>query len=105
MISGGPGGWRSRGSRDAMPKPGQPDRAGFGVDQDVGGLDVLVDEAAPVDIAERRRHADGEAQEASHLHRRAENPVERLAAGVLEHQHGPAMVAHKLQRPHRPGAV
>ena len=48
---------------------------------------------------------DGESQEASHLHRRTENPIERLAAGVLEHQHGPTMIAHELQRPHRPGAV
>ena len=31
----------------------------------------------------------GKAQEASHLHRCAEQPVERLAARILEHQHGP----------------
>lgn len=25
-----------------------------------------------------------------------------LAAGVPEHQHGPAALAHELERPHRP---
>ena len=46
-----------------------------------------------------------EAQEAPHLHRRAEQPVERLAARILEHQHGPTVFAHELQRPRRPCAV
>ena len=56
-------------------------------------------------LPEGRGDADGEAQEASHLHRRAEQPVERLAAGILQHQHGPAAVADELQRPHRPRPV
>ena len=48
---------------------------------------------------------DGEAQEAPHLHRRAEKAFKRLAARVLEHQHGPTALADKLERPHRPRAV
>ncbi len=39
------------------------------------------------------------------LHRRAEQPSQRFAARVLEHQNGPAVLAHELQRPRRPGAV
>ena len=39
------------------------------------------------------------------LHRRAEQPLERLAAGILEHQRGPAALADELQRPRRPCAV
>ena len=64
-----------------------------------------MDEPALVKLAHSRRNADGEAQEASHLHGRAEQPVERLAARILEHQHGPTGVAHELQRPHRPRRV
>ena len=105
MISGGSGAWRSRGRREAMPKPGEPHLSGRAVDQNIGRLDVLVDEAALVELAERRRDADGEAQEASHFHGRAEQPVERLAARILEHQHGPTAFAHELQRPHRPRPV
>ena len=72
-----------------MPKPVSHTSPVAPFDQDVGRLDVLVDEAALVKLAQSRGNADGEAQEASHLHRCAEQPVERLAAGILEHQHGP----------------
>ena len=59
MTSGGSGAWRSRGRREAMPKPvSQPGQSR--VDEHIGWLDVLVDEAAPVDLAERSRHADGQ---------------------------------------------
>ena len=46
-------------------------------------------------FAQRGGDADGEAQEAPHLHGRAEQPVERLAARILEHQHGPAAFARQ----------
>ena len=42
------------------------------------------------------------AQEALHLHGCAKQPVERLAAGILEHQHGPTAFGDELQRSHRP---
>ncbi len=58
-----------------------------------------------MDLAQRRGDADREAQEAPEVHGRAEQPIERLAARVLEHQHGPAVFAHELQRPYRPGAI
>ena len=54
-----------------------------------------------MDAAQGRGDADGEAQEASHLHRRAQDPVERIASRILEQQHGPAAFAHELQRAHR----
>ena len=44
-------------------------------------------------------------REAPHFHRLADKPSERFAAGVIEHQHGPAMFAHEFQRPRRPGPV
>ena len=50
--------------------------------------------------------ADSQAQEALDLHRRGEQPVERLeAADILEHQHGTTAISHDLQRPHRPRSV
>jgi hypothetical protein len=70
--------------------------------QDIGRLDVLVDEAAPVDLCERRSDRDGEAQKAPHLHGHPEQSVQRLAVGVLEHQHGPTALADELERSHRP---
>ena len=55
-----------------------------------------MDEAAPVDLREGRSDRDGEAQKAPHLHGRVEQSVQRLAVGVLEHQHDPAAVADEL---------
>ena len=48
---------------------------------------------------------NGEAQEAPHLHRHAEQPLEWLATRIVKHQHGSIGVVHELQRPHRPCAV
>ena len=89
--------------RDA--KARQPDRAGRGVNDNVGRFNVPVNEASIVDIAQIRDDTDGETQEASHLHWRAEHPLERLTTGVVKHQHGPTMLAHQLQRSHRPRTV
>ena len=75
------------------------------VEQDIGRLDVLVDEPALVQLTESVGDVDREAQEAPHLHGLAEQPAERLAARVLEHQHGPTGIAHELQRPRRPRLV
>ena len=105
IDSGGAGACRSRGRREAMPKPVSLTAPVVAVHQDIGRLDVLVDEAAPVDLCEGRGDRDGEAQKAAHFHGRPEQPVERLAAGVLEHQHSPAAFADELQRSHRPRPV
>jgi hypothetical protein len=47
---------------------GELDLSGRAVHQDIGRLDVLVDEAAPVDLCEDRSNRDAEAQKAPHLH-------------------------------------
>ena len=60
-----------------------------------------MDKAAPVDLAQRGRDADCQAQEVSHFHGRAKKGLERLAARIFEHQHGPT----ELERPHRPSTV
>ena len=93
MTSGGAGGLmlarQTRGDAEA----GEPDVAACDVDQDIGRLDVLVDEAMPVDLADCGRERDRDAQELRHIHRLAEQLIERLAAGVLEHQRHAAVVA------------
>jgi len=64
-----------------------------------------MDEAVPVKLAQGRSNADGEPQKISHLHGRAEQPRERLAAGIIEHQKGLAAFAHQFERPHCPRAI
>jgi hypothetical protein len=74
------------------------DRSGRTVHQDIGRLDVLVDEAALVELAHRHSDADRKMQKASHVHRRGWPQVERLAAGILKHQCGPTAFADELER-------
>ena len=75
-----------------MPKPvSQTLPASF--DQHIRRLDVLVDEAAPVDLAECCRQADGDAQEAGQIERlplvSLKNPIQGLTARVREYR-GPS---------------
>ena len=56
-------------------EPGEPRPSVRAVHQDIGRLDVLVNEAALVHAGQRRGDADGKAQEASRLHRRADEPL------------------------------
>jgi hypothetical protein len=58
-----------------------------------------------VQFAKRRQHSKRELQESSDLHGEANEAFERLASRELEHQHGPATLEQKLQRPHRPRPV
>ena len=58
-----------------------------------------------MDLAQDCGDLNGEAQEASDLHRRADQPGERLAARIFEHENGPGAILHELQRLRRPGAV
>jgi hypothetical protein len=63
-------------------------------------------EAALVELAQSHGNTNGQAQEAFHLHGRAEQPVERLATRILEHRHGSSALADKVQRrPHGPRAI
>ena len=104
MVSGGSGAGRF-GIASRLLRASEPDFAGRAVHEDVGRLDVLVDEAVPVHLAESAGNADGQMQEASQLQGRPEQPGERLTAWILEHQHGPTALTRELQRPHRPRGV
>jgi hypothetical protein len=92
--------WQTRG--DA--KAGKPGLAGDGIHQNIRRLDVLMDEAALVNLSKGRGETDGEGQEASQRHRLSEQPMERLAAGVLEHKQAAPTLAQQLQRPRGPRA-
>jgi hypothetical protein len=48
---------------------------------------------------------DRKAQEFRHLHRPAEQPLERFATGVGQHQHKPTLAPDELDRLRRPIAV
>ena len=56
-------------------------------------------------LAERGSDADGEAQVASRLHRRAEEPFERFAARILKQQRCSTAFADNRERPRRPCGV
>src|SRR5262249_59583016 len=83
-------------------EPSQPHLGGRLVEQDVGWLDIFMDEPALMKLPERRGSSDGERQEASYVHRHAEQPLQRLAARILEDQRGSTSVAYEVQRLHRP---
>src|SRR5882757_10676887 len=46
--------------------------------------------------ADSHTDVDCQAHEEVHLERHAEQSLERLAAGILEHQHGPAALTNQL---------
>ena len=64
-----------------------------------------MDKAAQMDFAERCGNADRQPHEAVCFERRAQQPLKWFAAWVLEYQHGPIALTHKLQRPHRPCTI
>ncbi len=61
---------QARGNAEA----GEPGRPKVIVHQDVGWLEVLVNQASPMELAQGRGDADGQAQEAAQLHGRTQQP-------------------------------
>ena len=86
-------------------EPGKPRPSVRAVHQDIGRLDVLVDEAALVRLAERGDNPDGETQEALHFHRSVDQSRKRFAAWILEQQRRSTTFAGKRQRPRGPSDV
>src|SRR5258708_38015054 len=83
------------------PYTGEPTVAGV-VDCHIRRLDVLKNEAVPMDLAECCRQANGDAQEASQVERLPlvplKNPIQELAARILEYEDRPPFVTSKRQR-------
>src|SRR6202012_5945140 len=63
-------------------KAGKPHLPARRVHQNIGGLDVLVDETALVRLAESCGNADSDAQETPDVHRRADQPAQWRATGI-----------------------
>ena len=99
MSRGGRAAGCSRGSRDASPKSASFTSKDVGVDEDVVGFQVLVDNACLVKLRDRPRDGNRERQKAIDRHRRpAEQPAQGLAAEVLEDEGGHTLVGLEGER-------
>ena len=105
MNSGGSGDWRSRGRREAMPKPVSHTSPVARFTRILAGLTSLWIEAAPMQLAERSRHADGQAQKLCQFHRSSKQSIQRLAARVGEYEHRPPLVRCERERPNCPPGI
>ncbi len=90
------------------PESGKPDVAGL-VDQHVRRLDILMDQAVPMDLVDCRRQANGDAHAAGQLERLPlapiKDPVHGLAARIVEYEDRPPFVTRERQRPGRPRGI
>ena len=86
-------------------KAGEPRATAGEVNQHICWFDVLVDEASLVHPPECRGERYCDAEELRRFQRSPGKPVERLAAGIFEHQHGPIAVAEELKGARRPRCV
>jgi hypothetical protein len=64
-----------------------------------------VDQTSLVQAAEGGRQADADTQKLAHLHRCTNQSLQWLAARVLKHQDGTALVPRKGERPRRPARI
>ena len=92
-----------QGRRDA--KAQEPDLAGRPVDEHMGRLDILVNQAPPVQVAQRHREPNGDAQPLRYRQWAAQEARERLAPRIREYEHGPPLVLDERQGPHGPGGI
>ena len=67
-------------------EPRQPHAAACRVHQDICRLDVLMNKAARVHLAERPREGDRDAQEMRYVQRSAKQCINRRTARILKHQ-------------------
>ncbi len=86
-------------------EPRQPHAAACRVHQDIGRLDVLVDKASLVHLAERPHERDRDAQELQELQRSAKQSIERRTAGILKHQRHAVVVVCQRDGSRRPVSV
>src|SRR5580704_12772009 len=66
---------------------------------------MAVQQASPMEPADSHTDIDCQAQKEVHLERHAEQSLERLAAGILEHQHGPAALTNQPEWTRRPRPI
>lgn len=86
-------------------KPGRDSEIGElrlarrGLDDDVRGFDVLVDDAMPVDVRDGGRDTNREPQKALRLHRRPEQAVEGRAGHILQDERRLPVIRIESERP------
>ena len=86
-------------------EPRQPHAAACRFHQDICRLDVLMDEATLMHMAERARERDRDAQEMRYVQWPAKQSIERRTAGILKHQRHTAVIVRKRDRSRRPLGV
>ena len=99
--------WSSMLSRQTRSnaEPGEPCALASRVHQDIRWLDVLVDDASLMHLADRGHEWNGDAQELRHPERHAQEAIERLAPRVFEHQRHPPPAGGECQRPRGPVGI
>ena len=83
----------------------QPDAAAGRVDEDIGWLEILMDQPPRMQPADGRSERDSNAQEFRHGHRPTKHALKRLATGISQHQHDPDFASEEFDRLRRPVAV
>src|SRR5712672_3004284 len=86
-------------------EPRQPHAAACRFHQDICRLDVLMDEATLMHMAERARERDRDAQEMRYVQWPAKQSIERRTAGILKHQRHTAVIVRKRDGSRRPVGV
>src|SRR5438477_14367 len=86
-------------------EPRQPHAAACRFHHDICRLDILMDEATLMHMAERARERDRDAQEMRYVQWPAKQSIERRTAGILKHQLGPAALTNQLEWTRRPVGV
>ena len=64
-----------------------------------------MDQAPLVQMSERPRQRNRDAQEMRYVQRSAKQPIERCAAGIFKHQRHAVVVERQRDRSCRPGSV
>lgn len=81
------------------------DEATCRVYEDIGRLEILVDQPASVEPSDGAGQGHRESEEFPNLHRLANEAIGWFAAWVIDHEHGSPALTHQIQRPHRPGTI
>src|SRR6202011_1821114 len=93
--------WQTRGSAE----PRQPHAAACRIHQDISWLNVLMDEATLMHMANRPRKRDRDTQEMRYVQWPAEQSIKRRSAGILKHQRLAGVVVRQRDWSHRPVSI
>src|SRR6266436_346036 len=86
-------------------KAHQPALAGDGVYQNVGRLDILVDDAALMQVTNRSRKANGQTQRKRYVHWLTEQLIKRHTAWIRRNKYRTVPVASNCNRSGSPGGI